>query len=205
GQAHVAGVGVDWRAAFADLGGRRVELPTYAFARQRFWLDGLGAVGGDLGGVGLVGAEHGLLAAVVQRPDSGGVVLTGRISVVAAPWLADHAVGPVVLFPGTGFVELALRAGDEVGCSVLQELTLQAPLVLPADGVRVQVVVGGVEQSGTRNVWVYSAAGQADSSPGWTLHAQGVLGVGSVQPAAELSVWPPVGARAMDVADGYQV
>ncbi|OOD68168.1 polyketide synthase dehydratase domain-containing protein, partial [Mycobacterium tuberculosis] len=91
----------------------------------------------------------------------------------------------VVLFPGTGFVELALRAGDEVGCSVLQELTLQAPLVLPADGVRVQVVVGGVEQSGTRNVWVYSAAGQADSSPGWTLHAQGVLGVGSVQPAAE--------------------
>lgn len=113
GQAHVAGVGVDWRAAFADLGGRRVELPTYAFARQRFWLDGLGAVGGDLGGVGLVGAEHGLLAAVVQRPDSGGVVLTGRISVVAAPWLADHAVGPVVLFPGTGFVELALRAGDE--------------------------------------------------------------------------------------------
>ncbi len=168
GQAHVAGVGVDWRAAFADLGGRRVELPTYAFARQLFWLDGLGAVGGDLGGVGLVGAEHGLLAAVVQRPDSGGVVLTGRISVVAAPWLADHAVGPVVLFPGTGFVELALRAGDEVGCSVLQELTLQAPLVLPADGVRVQVVVGGVEQSGTRNVWVYSTAGQADSSPGWT-------------------------------------
>ncbi len=38
GQAHVAGVGVDWRAALAGLGGRRVELPTYGFVRQRFWL-----------------------------------------------------------------------------------------------------------------------------------------------------------------------
>ena len=38
GQAHVAGVGVDWRAGVAGLGGRRVELPTYGFVRQRFWL-----------------------------------------------------------------------------------------------------------------------------------------------------------------------
>ena len=43
GQAHVAGVAVDWRAAFEN--GCRVELPTYAFHRQRFWL-GDGDVGG---------------------------------------------------------------------------------------------------------------------------------------------------------------
>ena len=36
GQAHVAGVQVDWQAACA--GGRRVDLPTYAFQRRRFWL-----------------------------------------------------------------------------------------------------------------------------------------------------------------------
>ena len=39
------------------------------------------------------------------------------------------------MFPGTGFVELAIRAGDEVGCSVVDELTLQAPLMLPALGI----------------------------------------------------------------------
>ena len=84
-----------------------------------------------------------MLGAVVERPDSGGVVLTGRLSVAAQPWLADHAVAGVVLFPGAGFVELALRAGDEVGCSVVEELTLSSPLLLPAaDGVQVQVVVG---------------------------------------------------------------
>ena len=46
------------------------------------------------------------------------------------PWLVDHVVGETVLFPGAGFVELAIRAGDEVDCGVLEELTVSAPLVL---------------------------------------------------------------------------
>ena len=141
GQAHVAGVAVDWRAAFE--GGRQVPLPTYAFQRRRFWLPPFEISGGDLGGLGLMGAEHGLLGAVVERPDSGGVVLTGRLSVVAQPWLTDHAVAGIVLFPGAGFVELALRAGDQVDCAVVEELTLSSPLLLSAaDRVQVQVVVG---------------------------------------------------------------
>ena len=111
-----------------------------------------------MGGLGLAGAEHGLLGAVVQRPDSGGVVLTGRLSTAAQPWLADHAVAGVVLFPGAGFVELALRAGDEVGCAVVEELTLSAPLLLPAaDGVRIQVVVGAPRRVGpSRGVGVFA-------------------------------------------------
>ena len=60
-----------------------------------------------------------------------GVVLTGRLSPSLQGWLNDHAIGGVVLFPGAGFVELAIRAGDEVGCGIVDELTLAAPLVLP--------------------------------------------------------------------------
>ncbi len=202
GQAHVAGVGVNWRAAFAGLGARRVELPTYAFQRRRFWLPGELVGSRDVGGLGLVGAEHGLLGAVVGRPDSGGVVLTGRLSTVAQPWLADHAVAGSVLFPGAGFVELVLRAGDEVGCSVVEELTLSAPLVLPAAReVRVQVVAGAAADSGRRAVSVYSSGIGSDSA--WVLHAEGELSPGSMEPPTDLSVWPPVGATAVDVAAGY--
>ncbi|OBH02764.1 polyketide synthase [Mycobacterium sp. E1747] len=198
GQLFVSGAEVDWAAAFAGLTAHRVDLPTYAFQRRRFWLSSQEVGGGDPAGLGLTGAEHALLGAVVERPDSGGVVLTGRLSTAAQPWLADHAVTQTVLFPGAGFVELMLRAGDEVGCPVIEELTLSAPLPLPAGAVRVQVVVDAAGEAGSRAVAVYSQAG-----PDWALHAQGVLSEGSPAPDADLSVWPPVGATAVDVTGAY--
>ncbi|OBH50953.1 polyketide synthase [Mycobacterium mantenii] len=198
-QGFVAGMDVDWHGAMGDA--HLVELPTYAFDRRRFWLAADGAPA-DAAGLGLAAGEHALLGAVVELPASGGVVLTGRLSPSTQGWLSDHAVGGVVLFPGAGFVELAIRAGDEVGCGVVDELNLAAPLVLPAGGsVAVQVVVGGPDDAGARAVSVFS---RAEAGSGWSLHAEGALRAGSVQPSADLSAWPPVGAVPVDVGDGYE-
>ena len=198
-QAFVSGVKVDWRAAVPGAG--FVELPTYAFERRRFWLSGDGAAI-DAAGLGLGASEHALLGAVVDLPDSGGVVLTGRLSPATQGWLNDHAVDGLVVFPGAGFVELAIRAGDEVGCPVVDELTLQAPLLLPPSGsVAVQLVVGPAGESGQRNISVFS---RDSAESGWTCHATGQLSSGPVEPGADLSVWPPEGATAVDVTDGYQ-
>ena len=62
-------------------------------------------------------AGHPLLGAAVALASSGEVVLTGRLSVSSQTWLADHVVLGQVLLPGTALVELAVRAGDEVGCA----------------------------------------------------------------------------------------
>ena len=198
-QAFVSGVKVDWRAALPGAG--FVELPTYAFERRRFWLSGDGAAV-DATGLGLGASEHALLGAVVERPDSGGVVLTGRLSPATQGWLTDHAVDGLVVFPGAGFVELAIRAGDEVGCSMVEELTLQAPLMLPASGsVAMQLIVGAADDSDQRSLSVFSREA-ADSA--WTCHATGSLSSATAEPAADLSNWPPEGASAVDVTDGYQ-
>ncbi len=197
-QAFVSGVGVDWRAALPGAG--FVELPTYAFERRRFWLSDDGAAV-DAAGLGLGASEHALLGAVVELPSSGGVVLTGRLSAASPSWLADHAVGGVVVFPGAGFVELAIRAGDEVGCSVVDELMLAAPMVLPAAGsVAVQVVVGAPDESGARAVSVYS---RVESGSNWILHAEGTVSARGVEPDADLSAWPPAGAKPVDVTGIY--
>ncbi|MFI6458762.1 beta-ketoacyl synthase N-terminal-like domain-containing protein, partial [Streptosporangium amethystogenes] len=98
---HVHGVPVSWPAMFP--GARRVELPTYAFQRQWFWPSGRRA--GDAEGLGQVVAGHPLLGAAMGLADTDEALLTGRISLGSHPWLADHVVGGMVIFPGTGFLE----------------------------------------------------------------------------------------------------
>ncbi|MFC5905531.1 acyltransferase domain-containing protein, partial [Streptomyces zhihengii] len=136
-----AGVDVDWPGVFAGWGGQVVDLPRYAFERERFW-PRANPGSGDLRAVGQAGSGHALLGSVVPLAEGDGALLTGRLSVEALPWLADHVVLGRVVVPGTALVEMALRAGQEVGCGLLRELVLQAPLVLPdSAGVQVQVRV----------------------------------------------------------------
>ncbi|MFJ8018639.1 beta-ketoacyl synthase N-terminal-like domain-containing protein, partial [Streptomyces sp. NPDC096339] len=41
--AHVQGLAIDWAHVYAARGGRAVPLPTYAFQRERHWIDGSAA------------------------------------------------------------------------------------------------------------------------------------------------------------------
>ncbi|MEU5429761.1 SDR family NAD(P)-dependent oxidoreductase [Streptomyces olivoreticuli] len=201
---HSAGVALDWTAWFpAEAAARVVDLPTYAFQRERFWLAGR-AGGGDAAGLGLVAAGHPLLGAAVEFADRGGCLLTGRLARSGATWLADHEVSGTVLVPGAALVEWALRAGDEVGCAAVEELMLQAPVVVPeASGLRVQVVVDAATEDGRREVRVYSRADAAAGDDMWVCHASGVLAPDPA-PVADWSigVWPPAGAEPVDV-DGF--
>jgi NADPH:quinone reductase-like Zn-dependent oxidoreductase/thioesterase domain-containing protein len=205
-RAHVYGVPVDWAAVLAA--GKRTDLPTYAFCQQRYWPRPAPAPAGDVAESGLWPVRHPLLSAAVRQADGEGYLFTGRLSVRSQPWLADHVVAGAVVLPGTAFVELAIAAGDAVGCGRVEELVLQAPLALPAEGaVQVQVVVGGPVGAGRRTVGVYSrAAGAAVEEP-WIRHASGRL-MPDLAPdaglAGQFAVWPPAGAVPVDTSGLYK-
>ncbi|MFC4641015.1 type I polyketide synthase [Streptomyces mangrovi] len=209
---HTRGHAVDWAAVSGALpaAGVSTPLPPYPFEHRRFWLEPVRTADLDALGVGSTG--HPLLGAAVEVPASGGVVFAGRLSLKEQPWLADHAVGGAVLLSGTALVDLAVRAGDEVGAGLVEELVIEAPLVLPEEGggVRLRVGVGEEGADGLRRLTVHSHAdgaardegGDGDGGGGgWILHASGFLSTGR-PPAGELGVWPPAGAEPVAL-DGF--
>ncbi|MFK0150026.1 type I polyketide synthase [Streptomyces griseus] len=198
---HVTGVTVAWENV---VSGRTVELPTYPFQRRRFWLDAP-ATTGDVGAAGLEEAGHPLLGATVELAGDGGLVLTGRVSLGVHRWLADHAVFGRPLLPGTGFLELALHAAGRVGAASVDELTLEAPLLLTEDGAaQIQVVAGPADEDGQRTVGVYSREAGGE----WTRNAHGTLatapdGEPAVREERLSGTWPPPDATTVDVEELY--
>nr|WP_267908610.1 type I polyketide synthase [Streptomyces angustmyceticus] len=207
-QLHLRGHGPDWARCLAPSGARRVPLPTYPFQRQRYWLEA-GPDLTDVSAAGLEAAGHPLLGAAVPLAGSDGALFTGLISAGRQPWLADHALDGTLLFPGTGFLELALQAGERTGAGHLEELTLQAPLVVPEDGTaQLQLTVGEADESGRRPLSVHSrpATRPEDEAAPWTRHAEGTLADGPPGTAtpAGLTAWPPPGADPVDISDLYE-
>ncbi|MGP4028917.1 SDR family NAD(P)-dependent oxidoreductase [Actinomadura sp. 3N407] len=201
-EAHVNGATVDWTRVLAP-GTRRVELPTYAFQRGRYWLTPSAATG-DVRSAGLGDTGHPLVAASLSIAGGDRHVFSGRVSLRTHPWLSDHQVNDVVLVPGTAFVELALHAAQQVGCGAVEELTLLTPLVLPEhDGVRIQVIVEAPEATGARPVTVHSRPDSDDEAAEWTLNATGALAAVETRPSDELTAWPPAGAERADVDTVY--
>ncbi|MEU9078629.1 type I polyketide synthase [Kitasatospora sp. NPDC048538] len=203
---HVHGRPVDWSRRFgAAVPAEAAALPTYAFQRRRYWLEATPAEA-DLPSAGLLAVDHPLLGAAVELADAEGYLFTSRLSLRAQPWLADHRVFDGVLFPATGFLELAVRAADQVGCGQVEELTLEAPLVLPPSGDTVlQLVVGAPDPSGARPVAFH--ARPEDGGQPWTRHATGLLApvAPGARPAADdPEPWPPAGAEPLPVDGLYE-
>ncbi|WP_433655214.1 SDR family NAD(P)-dependent oxidoreductase [Nocardia sp. CA-128927] len=202
-QLFVSGAAADWATWFADAKAQRVDLPTYAFQRKRYWLADDGTTG-DVTTAGLRSADHPLLGAVVGLANGAGYVLTGRVSLRTHPWLADHEIFGRVLLPGAAFLELALRAAAQVGCELIEELTIGTPLVLTEhEAVVLQVSVAEPDQTGRRSLDVYSRPANASAETPWTRHAGGRLAVAAPTVSFDYSEWPLPGFEPIDVSAVY--
>ncbi|MFJ7416901.1 SDR family NAD(P)-dependent oxidoreductase [Streptomyces sp. NPDC098077] len=196
-QAHTAGVFVEWDTLFAGRSTARVDLPTYAFQHQRYWLQPRADRSADLDG-------HPLLTAVVPvagKEDEW--VFTGRIPVADQPWVLDHMTYGTVVVPSATLVEFLLVAGGRIDCGVVEELTLEAPILPSAkDEVELQVAVEEADAAGRRAFTFYFRRRGTDE---WTRNASGVLAADwtagdRLLDRLQGEQWPPADAEPLDTA-----
>jgi acyl transferase domain-containing protein/NADPH:quinone reductase-like Zn-dependent oxidoreductase/acyl carrier protein len=207
--AHAHGVDVGWRELFAGRGSRVVELPTYAFQRRRYWL-GLSSGIGDANSLGQETSEHPLLGAKVSLASDDSWLFTGRLVLHDQRWLKDHAVLDTVLFPATGFIELALYAGAELDAETIEEFTFEMPLILREEyATQLQVTASEADEQGRRRLAIYSrpqrVAGE-EQGP-WTRHASGTVAPSETHSSGrepiEDRTWPPAGAMPLETTSLY--
>nr|AAC68815.1 FK506 polyketide synthase [Streptomyces sp. MA6548] len=195
-QAWTQGADVDWTTLIEPAPHRVLDLPTYPFDHKRYWLQPAPVTGAGIG--------HPFLSSAAVLPGSDGVLLTGKLSLATHPWLADHTVQEVVLLPGTAFLELVVRAGDEVGCDTIDELVIETPHSLPASGaVDLTVTVDQPDDTGHRPVSVHARPAGTDT---WTRHATGTLGrtEDTAPDTNSFPQWPPTGAQPASLDEFYE-
>ncbi|MFG2209039.1 type I polyketide synthase, partial [Streptomyces sp. NPDC048638] len=197
-EALVRGAALDWDRVFPRAS--PVPLPTYPFQRSRHWLNAPTPTAGA-GALGLDAVDHPLLTAALDLSDEERTVLTGQVSLGTHPWLADHSVAGTALIPASALLELALCAGERVGCPEVDELLLEEPLPLPdRTAVRLRVTVGPPEDSGRRTVVVHSSSREGE----WTRHATGTLAPPPQSAPRAAEAWPPAGAVPVDLTGLYE-
>ncbi|MFD3916888.1 thioester reductase domain-containing protein [Streptomyces sp. NPDC058603] len=196
-QLHTHGTPINWTAYYNRTTTQHIPLPTYAFQHRRYWVDAT-ATATSNAGPGLRASGHPLLGSAVTVAGSDQALFTHRVSLRTHPWLAAHLVHGLASMPASALVELAVRAGDEFGATVLNQFTVHTPLVVPARGaLRLQTGVSPLDAAGNRTVTVHS---QTEDGP-WTEHARGTLGVAAAGAPVQPAAWPPEGAEEITPAD----
>ncbi|MFF7634692.1 type I polyketide synthase [Kitasatospora sp. NPDC008050] len=196
---HTHGHPVTWPTT-----GRTVDLPTYPFQRERYWLAPSSA-GADLSAAGLTASEHPLLATVTELPDGRGHLFTGRISAEHPAWTAEHEIYGAPVLPGTAFIDLLLHAADQIGCDRIDELTHHTFLAIPEHGaLQLRLIVEPADDGGRAAFAVYTRSETAGTETAWTCHATGVLGNRTAGEGSALTAWPPADTSPVELGDFYE-
>ncbi len=186
GSLHTIGVDVDWVKMYPERG-HVVSLPDYPWQWDRYWIDApmqrarmtFGDDGHPLLGSGLVPAAQPQLHIWEQW-----------LSIELIPYLADHRVQGEIVFPGAGYVEMALAAANSVygqSAVYIENIAFHQLLSLTENENRRLQISVLEEHGGKAKVTISSKLQEAAD---WILHASGIVRV-----AATSNGSPPAVSR----------
>jgi phthiocerol/phenolphthiocerol synthesis type-I polyketide synthase C len=168
-QAVIAGATVEWRHVL-PWQGRHVRLPNYPWQRESHWH----AV--TTASMGLLARKsgHPLLGYALRQSEH---TWENDLDTLRSPLFADHVIGGTTIFPGTGYVELALAMAScwqQAAVLEIEDLEIRAPLLLAEDPSRTlrcavdardgQLSIKSREQLGPE-AWTLHGVGRILSEP----------------------------------------
>lgn len=170
------GVEVDWQGFDKDNRRQRLALPTYPFQRERYWIKESQRPASADGPVRppVKVLTHPLLGYRLNTPLADTVFST-ELSKGVLPFLADHVVHGLTVFPATAYLEMITAAAREYFGShdvVIEDLVIKEALLLPAEENCTMEMILRTHQEGAANFQIFSLVNGTDAAQ-WKMHASG--------------------------------
>jgi acyl transferase domain-containing protein len=177
---YIQGVTVDWSGFNQDYSHEKVELPTYPFQRQRYWIETeknyfqkkqplfRGKILHRLLG------EKLYLAGLEKQHR-----FESQISASEPAYLSHHRIFEQAILPATAYLEIALAAGLNRWKSpklLVEDVVLQRGLILPEDELKtVQTILTPLENEAYQFQIFSQEQKDNQDEPTWILHGSGKI------------------------------
>ncbi|NEO44601.1 MAG: SDR family NAD(P)-dependent oxidoreductase [Moorea sp. SIO4A3] len=180
GQLYVQGAQVDWLGFEQDYAGQKVALPTYPFQRERYWLE----TQNDYQQQQHWSKEKNLHPLLGEQLNLAGIENQHRFqSYLRAEYpgyLNHHQVFEKVLFPATGYLEMAATAVKKLFTNqqqvVVADVAIVRGLILAETEVlTVQTVVSPLENNSYKFEIFSTSEAENQQTPPWRLHSEGKI------------------------------
>ncbi|CAK0769738.1 Malonyl CoA-acyl carrier protein transacylase (modular protein) [Gammaproteobacteria bacterium] len=162
---YVHGMPVNWQGFDAYYKRQKVDLPTYPFQRQRYWINRKFAAHKPSV------AEYPLQGQKIILAHSPEIVFQSNLSIDSPAYLTDHRVSDKPIFPAAAYLEMVLNAGQELfrGKSFfIQNVAFQRPMLLSERETTVQLLCVPIP-----NGYRWQVFSLAEASQEWRLHSAG--------------------------------
>ncbi len=196
---YTRGCSPEW-TRIAPVGGKCVALPTYPWQKDKYWVnvDPTKSIGFQTGKLASASSVHPLLGSEFSlsvKPSAHAWQQTLTSS--TPPWIKAHIVQGTTVFPGAGYVEMALSAalltfGD---CPiVLDDFTFDRMLALPEGDERLVQAV--LDVAGTRGA--LNVASRHPEGDSWVGHAACRIAISSPETRASVTTPSDIRGRCPD-------